>query len=92
MATLTTYNVVLQRLDQWSTEDPPFREAAVEAVLLFDLFRGVLDFDTDSAKRQIRAINKNKKPTEGKTGRIDIILRLNPQVKVVVEVIIQCNK
>ena len=77
MATLTTYSVVSKRLAQWSTESPPFRESAVEAVLLFDLFRGVLDFDANSAKRQVRV---------PKTGRTDIILRLNDKVKVVVEV------
>lgn len=83
MPTLTTHHVVLQRLGQWSAEQPPFREAAVEAVLLFDLFRGVLGFNTKSAKRQVRAADKTKKVI---IGRTDIVLHLRTTVKVVVEV------
>lgn len=68
--------IALDRLKQCASEEPPFLEAVIEAVVLLDLFRGALGFDQDSAKHSSR-IN---------TDMIDILLTSEKQNQVVIEV------
>jgi predicted type IV restriction endonuclease len=65
---------------KWSTERPRFEEPVIEADLLIDLFRAELDFDgkKKSATHQ-HLVRKGN-------GKVDILLRINPKTKVIVEV------
>ncbi len=72
---------VLEKLQKkWISEKPPFPESVIEAALLLDLFRDQagLRFTEKSARRQ--------QVLRGGNRCMDILLRLNPKTKVVVEI------
>jgi hypothetical protein len=62
----------LTNLKRWCAEDPPLLEGAIEAFLLFELFRAHLGFNKNTAKRQVQDV--------------DILLKIDPHNSVVVEV------
>lgn len=71
----------LQRFEKkWLLENPPFKEAAIEAALLQEMFRHPLfGFNEESAKHQYHPVPKQR-------DRADVVLRLAGKTRVVVEI------
>lgn len=53
----------LIRIKEFGQEKPVFKEEVLEAVLLIDLFRDVLGFDCETAKRQQPYVSSDKRQT-----------------------------